>query len=253
LVEVKAGSSPYTILFFLLPALALNLLVVVYPLIIEGMIIRAPPPVWTGLDWWFAKSIFGNFSDFPYSVFIPFLLGLYLISFLIGLLIAVLLLRPIFSRLLRNHEVTFSNGRLFLRVAMDFIVVFYLTWFALDRILAYLMQYPWPLSIMSSSYMFFYTITGFITGNCIGKSVFPLRLYRLCRRDRLELKVLKIVNSAVSEGPRDSVLTKWELMRTAASAVKKSPTVYHAACGSRKSLVLTISHFRSGKVFFASL
>lgn len=213
MVEQRGGSSPYTIFFYLLPAAVLNFLVVVYPLIIEGIIIGDPPVV-NSLDQWFAKSIFGNFSDFPYNLFIPFLLGLYLISFLVGFLIPVFLLRPIFSQLLRNHEVTFSERRLFLRAAMDFIVIIFVTWFAFDRIVAYLIQYPLPLSILSSSFMFFYVITGFFTGNTVGKSAFPLRVYRLCRRENLRLSVFKVLASDASESSMEPSLTKWVLMST---------------------------------------
>lgn len=212
MVEAKGGSSPYLVFFFLLPALGLNLVAVVNPLIIEGMIIRAPPPVWTSLDSWFPRSVFGSFSDFPYNVFIPFLLGLYVISFLVGFLVSILLLKPIFGQLLSNREVTFSEGRLALRIGLDFFVVVCFMWFAFNPILAYLTQCPYQLGIIPGSFISLYILTGFITGDGIGKSVFPLRLRWMCRRDKLEFKSFKVVSSSANKGHRESSLIKWVLM-----------------------------------------
>jgi hypothetical protein len=209
-VEKRGASSPYTFFLLLFPAVVLNLIVVIYPLIIEGIIIRDVPPVVTSPDWWFAKSLFGNFSAFPHDSFIPFLLGVYLISFLIGLCVAALLLRPIFSELLEKREVIFSEWRLLVRV-VDVVVVSFLIWFAFDRVVAYLIQYPFPLGIMSGLFMFAYVVTGFITGDCVGKAVFPLRLYLLCRRDKLRLQVFKILTLGANENLMDPGLTKWVL------------------------------------------
>lgn len=213
-------SSPYFVLFLLLLLLALilNLLVVVYPLVVEGILYRAPPPVATSLDSWFMKVLFGDFSPEQFELviigrFIPFLLEVYLLSFLTAVLVSMALLRKTTRELLKDRETTFSDKRL-LRIFLDILVVGPFTLLAFDRILAFLIQYPLQLTSLGGSHLTLYFLTGFVTGSIIGKLLFPLRVRLECRRHNLELRATYIRKMDSNGRPTRWMEDRWVLMPT---------------------------------------
>lgn len=216
----RKALSPY-LLFFLPPlgAVVLNLLLVVIPLVYEGMIIGAPPIMISGLDQWAAHVLLGiplSEALSAYAPYISFLIQIYLLSFLLGFLIAVRLLWPTFRELLRTHEVISSEKRLAAKVLLDIIIFLWFSWLALTRILAYIMQYPWELiGVTPFSLLTGYIITGFITGGCIGKSIFPLWVYFTCRKHGLMLISICVEqpDSRIKAWHRDRIV-KWALVPT---------------------------------------
>jgi hypothetical protein len=196
-------------LLFLVPLFAaatLNLIFVVYPLVVEGMIIKDVPFGIIGLDAWVAHSLFGvplSEAGFAYAVYIPFLIEVYLISFLPGFIIGLRLIWPPLKKLVRNHEITVSEKKFGARVVLDVIIAGYFGILALNPILAYLMQYPWEqVGFLPSSELAGYIMTGFVTGCSIAKLVFPLWLNFTCRK-----RGLRFV--AVFVDPRDSKVKPW--------------------------------------------
>jgi hypothetical protein len=183
--------SPY--LPFLVPpffAVLLNLILVVYPFVF-GIITGDFPFGIIGLDAWVAHGLLGvplSEAGFAYAVYVPFLLWVYLISFVPGFLIGLLLLWSPFKELVGSRELTVSEMKFAFRVVLDPIIFGYFGILALNPILAYLAQYPWQqVGFLHFSLLAGYIMTGFITGNCVAKSIFPVWLYFTCRDSDLRL------------------------------------------------------------------
>lgn len=196
-VEVKGVSQPPSLLFSLLfVAFGFDLLFVISPLVYEGIIAGDVPMSIFGLDQWFVHVFFGisfEASFHAYGVFVPFLLTVYFLTFIIGFLIPLRTMRPIFRDLLTKREVTFSDTKFAAASVLDLFLVLFFVWLGFDRILAYLTRYPSLLSNplgTSSSFIAAYVLAGFLTGNSVAKSMFAFRVYLDCWRHKLVVKTV---------------------------------------------------------------
>lgn len=125
--QTQKGPTPFLLSLFLIPMLMSNLIIFIYPLLIEGIIIRAPVTLLTSeFDIWLVESIFGSFT---YNNYVLVLLGSYLFSFTIGGLTASILLWPIFRKLLNANEVVIRERELGMRTVLDMLIGVF--WFSL--------------------------------------------------------------------------------------------------------------------------
>lgn len=178
---------PHHLLLFLIPMLIFNLMFIIYPFVIEGMIIKAPITfLTTEFDIWLVSHIFGSFT---YSNYALILIGSYLSGFVMGSLIAIILLWPIFRKLFSGNKVMVSERKLAARTALDMVIAVYFFYFIFDFILASVTVYPKSLPYLTFTSVFtWYLATGFVTDNALFKSFFPLRVYLKCKREGLTVK-----------------------------------------------------------------
>lgn len=207
LIKSRHAPGPNLFSLFLIPVVFFNLIILVYPLVIEGMVLGAPLPV-SEFDRWIFDNVLGGFT---YDKYVWVLLGFFSISFVGGVSTAWMLLWPIFGKLIQNYEVVIQEKEMGLRAVSDSLFFTVIIFFIFDRAVAFLVQYPKPFpSITFISFISGYLLAGFITGNGVTKFLFYVKVHFKCKRQNL--KLLSLYGQINKKGQtKQSRLILWTL------------------------------------------
>lgn len=205
----RQARGPIFLSLFLLLVVYADLLFVVYPLVIEGLIIGAPLPN-SAFDMWLFDNIFGGFT---YTHYAWGLLGFFALGCLGGGCTAWLFVWPPFRQLIQTHELLIPERKLGLRVVADILVFSFVIYFLFDRAVALLVRYPDPFpSITFVSFVSTFLLAGFITGNGLAKFLFYVRIRLQCMRR--QLKLVSVYRPANTNDPANQKqLIRWTLER----------------------------------------
>lgn len=207
--ENRQAPSPNLLSLFLIPVVLFDLLFLVYPLVIEGLVIGDQLPV-SAFDLWIFDNVFGGFT---YDRYAWGLLGFFSLGCIGGGFTAWMLVWPSFRQLLKNHEVLIPEKELGLRVVADIIVFTVIFRFLFDRAVAFCVRYPDPFpSITFVSFVSGCLLAGFITGNGLAKFLFFIRIRLQCTRRNLKLIAVHIPARRNGE-ENQKRLIRWALER----------------------------------------
>lgn len=205
----RQAPGPSFLSLFLILVVLYDLLLLVYPLVIEGLVIGDVLPN-SAFDLWIFDNVLGGFT---YDRYAWGLLGFFALGCLGGGFTAWLFVWPPVRRLIKTHEVLIPEKEMGLRVVADVLVFTVIFRFLFDRAVAFFVRYPDPFpSITFVSFVSGCLLAGFITGNGLAKFLFYVRIRLQCMRRNL--KLVSVYRPANRNGPtKQKQLIRWALER----------------------------------------
>jgi len=207
--RANKAESPFLFFVVLIPLLILNYLALIHPILVEWILLSAPLAN-SEFDIWLVSHIFGTFT---YGSYLLLWMGSYFLSFIVGFLVALFTSKPLFGKLVKNHEVIVGQMELAARLVFDFSIGALVAMFTFNSVLSLVTAHTYEL--VSRSVISLAVLTGFATGNVVLKCVLLFIVYIKCKRDFL---VLESVYLPEEKGKRSHFRKiRWSLQKKISS------------------------------------